>query len=322
MKAIGLDVGHSAVKVSVGNSADERTMFPSAAAPAVELSFDPSAAMSARETVRLSDGKKMFIGETAVIQRGKDLFDGLTDDWVDTHEHAALLIGGHDRAIELGAREDAILVLGLPSKTFAEKKEELVKLAALQLQKPTKDIICIPQPYAALMETVLNEDGLPAVDFQDAGWVVIDVGFYTTDFGALECGRWRQEATASSDGVHRAARLVLDRLREKHGLDLSDIRKGERILRQKSYLYQGEVLDMSTEVEEISREFADDIIKHATKVFSSGILDEAASVLVVGGGANIVFDHLKKEWRHAKLPQNPRMCVAEGLRRFGVSQLG
>jgi plasmid segregation protein ParM len=53
-------------------------------------------------------------------------------------------------------------------------------------------------------------------------------------------------------------------------------------------------------------------------VFASELM-KVDGVLLAGGGSKLLFDRLSKELKGAVLLNEPRMAVAEGFCRFGVS---
>lgn len=71
MKVIGLDIGHSAVKISATDSEGKakKIMFPSSVSPAIALDHDGESVRAAAETV-IVGGRSYFFGETANMQGG------------------------------------------------------------------------------------------------------------------------------------------------------------------------------------------------------------------------------------------------------------
>lgn len=80
VKAIGLDVGHSAVKLAYSRGAlPETALIPTAVVPAFTIYDDGAAKRAARETV-LVGGRSYFVGETAIAQGGMRTTPGLFED--------------------------------------------------------------------------------------------------------------------------------------------------------------------------------------------------------------------------------------------------
>ncbi len=69
--AIGLDIGHSAVKVAVSDSKGKRHFLtiPTAVCQAIKISYEAEAERAAKETVKVGS-IDYFIGDTALVQGG------------------------------------------------------------------------------------------------------------------------------------------------------------------------------------------------------------------------------------------------------------
>jgi plasmid segregation protein ParM len=311
--SIGLDVGRSAVKLSYG---DEQVTFPTAAIPAVSLSVDGDSAKG--DTVRVGSNH-YFVGDTAMIHSNGRVLEGLNDDWIATDEHSALLVAGYQRAIKGLGRTDVNVVLGLPSRLHAAQKERLREVAAATLLVGKENIHVLPQPLAAYFTRVFNRDGTPmegATD--DEKWFVIDIGFYTTDFGMVEKGIWSAAGQESMAGTYVAAGKLKRLIAAKHGIDVST-RVCEEILRTKSIRDQGKVLDLSDLVEEAVTDVARSIIDGAIQVFGTGPIRSAHGIFIAGGGSALMFEAIKAIWPHAVCAENPRLAVSEGMRRYGLA---
>jgi len=314
--AIGLDIGHSAVKVAIG----ETFLFPTAAMPALDLSIDGSTEAAQDDTVRIGSGT-FFVGETAKIHSGGRLLDGLSDDWTVSDEHTALMVAGYQKAVRRAGVEPDMVVLGLPSRLHSKHKAQLQATAAVNLGISRLQIRVMPQPMAAYYSRIVDAEGMPTGSVvQDDKWIIIDVGYYTTDFGMFASRRWSSAAQESTSGVYLAAqhlrRLIADRI----GMDVS-VREAEAILRTKAMRHQGEIINASAWVAESVSGIAKSIVDAATRILGSREIDSASGVFIAGGGSSLVFEALHKQWRHAVCAENPRFAVAEGLRRYGLASL-
>lgn len=314
--AIGLDIGHSAVKISIG----ERFMFPTAVMPAVDLSVDANSANS--DTVTTAKGR-FFVGETAMIHSGGRVLDGLKDDWVKGDEYHALLHAGYQKAIQRlgsGDRDDNILVMGLPSRLHASQKGSLKAAAADELHLPKSRLFVLPQPLAAFYRMVFDDRGIPTNSGTNGErWYIIDIGYYTTDFGCVDHGVWAARGQASTAGTHVAAQNMKHMIESEFSLETS-IRDAEKMLRTGTMRDHGEVIDVSGYVQRAVQPVAMDIIDKAVQVFGASQIRSAHGILVAGGGASLLGDALKTSWRHARQDAEPRFAVAEGLRRFGLAK--
>jgi plasmid segregation protein ParM len=311
---IGLDIGHSAVKIAAGNN---RQMFPTAACPAANLAVDEAAKAAKADTVRLN-GKDYFVGQTALIHTAGRLLDGLSDDWIETPEHLALMIAGYHRAKASIDDENPLLVMGLPSRLHARQHQRLRELAVMHLHIPLDRVRVVPQPVGAFMGLALDEQGQPVANrsIDTERWGVIDVGYYTTDFGLLIGGIWSHAGARSIAGANTVADALRERIANEHKTTIS-LRAADEALRTGTLRLYGRTIDVSDHARDASSNFARQIIEGAVNTFGE-TLPSLDGILIAGGGADLVFPHLQKEFPHAVCAETPRFAIAEGLRRFGI----
>jgi plasmid segregation protein ParM len=310
--AIGLDIGHSAVKVAVSDSKGKRNAFiiPTALCQAFKISDEAEAERAARETVRVGN-VDYFIGETAVIQGGINVTSGLSEDWVSTPEHTALMIGAFKKAKEFAGVDQPKLVLGLPTHLYSRQREKLREIASNAL--PVNDVRVVPQPMGPYFEAMFDEKGVPASAVNEESWGVVEIGYFTTDFMLMMNGRWVEKASGTCSGA-RVAAEHLQRILSENGVT-ADLPECEEALRKKYIRNFTSKIDVTKEVNEAVGILANEVIDHATRLMEP-YARRLDGVIVAGGGADFMFDKIKERWPHATSPQNPRFSVAEGMRRF------
>lgn len=214
MSAIGLDIGHSAVKIAVSDVHGKRHFctVPTAVCQAFKISDEVEAHRAAKETVRVGS-LDYFIGDTAMIQGGSSVTSGLSEDWISTPEHTALMIGCYRKALELSGSENPRLVLGLPTNLYTRQRDKLMDLAASLLK--SADVRVIPQPMAPYFEMAFDENGLPIAARNEESWGVVEIGYFTTDFMLMMDGRWVEKASGACAGARVAAERLQRILGEK-----------------------------------------------------------------------------------------------------------
>lgn len=313
MEVIALDIGHSAVKVAAG---DDRIIFPTAATPAVELGTAEANASAREERVRVN-GSDYFVGHTAIIHTNS-LLEGLRDDWIETDEHLALMVSGYQRGLAATGDADALLVMGLPSRLHNMQHARLAELAAIHLQIDKAKVSILPQPLGAFMAAALNENGepLPGRNLAEERWGIIDVGFYTADFGLIESGVWSAAGAKSIVGANQMADDIRTRITAEHGVTLP-LRDCDAILRAKSARIFGKVINLADMVDDVGKSYSRSIVENAITVFGAR-LPMLDGIIVAGGAAELVHPHLKADWPHAITATQPRFTVAEGMRRYGL----
>lgn len=310
---IGLDIGHSSVKVAAGS---HREIFPTAAWPAAALNVEESARAAKADTVRVN-GRDYFVGQTAIIHTAGRLLDGLSDGWIETPEHLALMTSGYHRGKSAVDEEDPILVMGLPSRLHAAQHQRLRELAVMHLSIPIERVRVVPQPVGAFMALALTAEGVAVADrsIDSERWGVIDIGYYTTDFGLLLGGIWSHAGARSISGANTAADALRERIAATHNTPIS-LRDADNALRAGQIRLLGKVIDVSGPVQDASNDFARQIIEGAIHTFGD-TLPSLDGILVAGGGADLVFPQLQRQFPHAVCAEAPRFAIAEGLRRFG-----
>lgn len=319
---IGWDIGHSAVKIVGRNVMGlKQIIFPSVVCPAIQISDEAEAARAEIDTVSI-DGQKYFVGDTAIVQGGVHGFTGLSDSWISTKEHAALIEASIKKmkAAGFGNIDDALVVLGLPSKLFHQQKALLKEL----VEKHTKaEIKIIPQPMGAFQAYHLNEQGIPLPGHfvKNEAWAVVEVGHYTTDFMLMMEGRWIERANGSCGGLSTAALHLQRNLKESLNIQ-ADLLDCEKILAKpigrRALKHFGEMIDVEKEAELAAQTLVSEVVDKGQALIAP-FARKLDGVIVAGGGAPFVFETLQKEWRHSKEIEDPRFAVARGAYRFGMA---
>lgn len=312
--AIGLDIGHSAVKVAVSDPKGKRHFLtiPTAVCQAIRISDEAEAERAAKETVRVGN-IDYFIGDTAVVQGGANVTSGLSEDWVSTPEHTALMIGSYQKALALAGVEQPKLVLGLPTHLYSRQKDKLREVAISALG--VDNFRVVPQPMGPYFEAMFDEKGVPASAVNEESWGVIEIGYFTTDFMLMMGGRWVEKASGTCAGA-RVAAEHLQRILADKGMT-ADLLECEEALRKKYIRNFTAKTDVTNEVNEAVGILASEVIDTATRLMEP-YARKLDGVIVAGGGAEFMFTKINERWPHAHCPQSPRLAVAEGMRRFAA----
>lgn len=311
--AIGLDIGHSAVKVAVSDPKGRRNFLtiPTAVCQAFRISDEAEAERAAKETVTVGS-VDYFMGDTAVIQGGVNVTSGLSEDWVNTPEHTALMVGAYRKALPLSGVEQPKVVLGLPTHLYSRQKDKLREAAITALG--VTDVRVVPQPMGPYFEAMFDEKGVPASAVNEESWGVVEIGYFTTDFMLMMNGRWVEKASGTCAGARVAAEHLQRILSEKRGVTV-DLLECEEALRKKQIRNFSAKIDVTNEVGEAVSILSNEVVDTAARLMEP-YARKLDGVIVAGGGADFMFDTIKKRWPHAVCPQAPRMSVAEGMRRF------
>lgn len=323
---VGLDLGHSAVKMTFdGKKGTEREIFPSYACDAWSIDGDDHQATLAAENTVTVNGRDYFVGEIAGRQGKSKLSTGLTDEWVLSNEHAALMVMARRIVDERAISGKRLWVLGLPVSLFSSYRQQLRDIAQLHLGGDS-EIRVVPQPIGVYQAHMLNRAGVPGRgrDVASESWGIVDVGYYTTDFILMEQGHWIDAASGVCGGVRIAVETLQNLLNDRYKLK-RDLISSERILRGAAVKHMGEDLSLEREIEYAKSVLATQVADMASKLMKDYV-EEIDGVLIAGGGAEMVVGPLRERWPHARIITDthddsslsgPRFSISEGYYRLG-----
>lgn len=325
---VGLDLGHSAVKMTFdGKGTVNRHIFPALSAPAIQIRNETEAKLAAEETVSVN-GRNFFVGKTAALQGKTGLSSGLSENWIASDEHSALIAMAKKVVDKEGAIGKRVYILGLPVVHFESQREQLKKIAEQQLGKDC-EIRILPQPMGAYQALMLNRNGSINKNrsFVNESWGVVDVGYYSTDFILMMEGRWVESSSGGCGGV-RMATEHLQKILEGKGIqrDLVDM---EKALRDGNIRHFGKQIDLSKEIKESTDLVAAKVVDMANQLMGAHV-HSLDGVLIAGGGAEIILSALKERWPHVitldddhsdKNHKGSRYVVSEGYYRWGRNAL-
>lgn len=332
--SIGIDLGHSSVKVSVKTSnglalKGANINFPTVVKPWKLIANEETARKAELDTVQI-DGKKFFIGVTAARQGQADTFSGQSRNWVETIEHDALLVGAWSRAMSILADNDLIypgkmsLVLGLPTSYYLAQRG-LLRARAQHLLNPklapgqNLQVFVEAQSRAPLLCVALDSYGQATGKAGESeSWGVVEIGHFTTDFTFHDRGQEVDSISSSAMGARMAYDSVATQFKQKgYPVDIESIDTAIRTGKTKNF---GQEIDVSNIVNPALSEFSTYILDEVTSRFGEKA-QRMDGIIVAGGGAHLVGPYVKMTYPNATIPQNPRFTVAEGYSRFGLLTL-
>jgi plasmid segregation protein ParM len=317
---IAIDLGRSAVKLVAYDGANDKRevlLYPSAVIPARSLSDEGAGARAMSETVTVNT-KSYFFGDTAIRQGHDDLLGGLRDDWFATDHHRALFLGGLKKLTEAGVPdvENALIIVGLPSKLYASHKAQLAKV--LSALVPQANIKVMPQALGPYFALAFDEKGQEADKIEaDGMYGAIEVGQYTTDYALVIEGDPIDDAYGSCSGMSKAAANLQRILQQKdYSVTLAEATKALATKKIKNF---GNVVDVWSEVSSAVEPLAEEIYMKSREVFGSH-LRKLDKIVLAGGGAGLVAPRLSSEWGTLELVPNERFAVAEGFLRYALAE--
>ena len=313
MKA-GIDNGYNAVK-AVGNGKD--VTFPSAIGTPdkVRFSLNDDAGGIYLELPQAVAVGAVAVEQSRIARRREDR------NWIQSDEWYLLALAALS---ELTTAKNAQLeiVTGLPVAFYSDKAQVIERLSGFHQVKregrhaqgfTVQAVKVIPQPFGALLDCCLSDKG-KVVDKTLAGGRVgiIDVGGKTCNLLAVnrlaEIGR---ETASVNVGGWVASRMLADVLAERcPGLDLRPHEVTAAIISRQA-IYYGETVDLSEPVDSILDSLAAQVVGEASQVWNGAA--GLSAILVSGGGALLLGDHIRQHFPHARVVSDPVFANARGF---------
>lgn len=331
--AVGLDIGHSAMKISWATSEQKAVhndiVVPTFVTRKIDLSSRETRTKAEVETVELN-GKGFFYGHTAEIQGNHRGHSGQEIDWYFSEVHDVLLIGGWQQVCkslqEQGEEipDEICIFLGLPAARFLVDKENLEKRARALLEPRIGEgkKLCIfvkSQAEAPLYWKVFTPEGeiTQERNLSELSYGIIEIGHYTTDVTLYTNGMVRENSTDSVYGAN-ALHVAIESFLKNNGYSHKP-RDVSTALIEGFVKHYGKQVDVREIVEAEKEKFAEGLLTEILPKFSehAATLD---GIIVGGGGTQFVIDVFRKKYNHIELigPERPRMCVSEGLLRAAL----
>ena len=318
MKA-GLDIGYNMTKI-VGGNPPKTASFPSVTGTPDRSSF----ALGDTSGIYLEQPQAVAVGDVAIEQsritrRREDR------GWIESDEWYLLAMAALTEMTTGNTRFD--IVTGLPVAFFSDKEKVVEKLMGYHQVKrdgrrgqglTVDSVRVIPQPFGTLLDVCLNNQG-KVVDLALAqGRVgVIDCGGKTCNILAVNrLAEISRETASVNVGGWTAAKMLSRDLAERcPNLDLRPHEVTQAII-EKSVIYYGEKVDLSEPVDEILKSLAAQVVAEATQVWNGAA--ELSAVLVSGGGALLLGEHIREHFRHARVVGDPVMANARGFWKLAM----
>lgn len=342
---IGLDIGHSQVKVLIANTREKaerkQFSFPTLVSAWQQFSDETTAEKSKEDAVEVN-GRRFFVGKTVQVQDNPQAFVGIHADWYSSmsDQYSALTKAAFQKSrrfIDQGPGE-IIVVCGLPASSSLEAKKQVKELTTSLLSPlvifgEALKVIVGNQATALINHVIFKEDGALNPDFRfdqtittvevdgetiekdlpASTYGVIEVGFLTTDY-TIRVGTQEVQSSTSSDfGVYKAFERLQAELQKKgYSHDLQSV--NDALIEKK---LNGQ--DLHHTVQNATSDLIQQAVTKGVESFGRRRLD---GILVAGGGAGIIYEHIKKSLPTAsviRLP-NSRFSVAEGYVRRGLAE--
>jgi len=317
MFVMGIDIGYSNLKIAGsegGAKAVQTRVLPSGAGPVSDLPMKLGKHQDDRDAIVVEiDGEPWVAGVDQ--SRLETTVRDLHADFPATSAYRALFL-----AALLASERTTVdrVVTGLPVSQFldAEAREKLRgRLTGdhhISAKRSVK--VVVPQPFGAYLDLVSTHPDVESLT--DARIVVLDPGFYSVDWIAIENGELRKSNSGTS---RRAMSMLIETantlIQEDHGGG-AGVSRLERAVREGKATLPvfGQPVELAPYLERAGDAVAHEALKEMRQNFRN---DERAVdlVLIVGGGAGAYKNAAEELFPRTKviIPANPVLANARGF---------
>jgi len=273
------------------------------------------------------DGRALALGDT-VLTHGLIPVQIAHHSRIETEFYRIMFAGALSRLYKTGGIFRP--VVSLPPLMYFDKEKVIARLAGeykiaingqpYSYHVPAQEILCIPEGFGAAMCSALDKTGnlLPdnrgrAVFHETIG--IVDVGTFTTDFLQLDQLKPVRKATTSLAVGLKQLHENLRVFSQQRGYNMEGYQTDMR-LQQGWFPKAGERISFAAEKAEWAAQLATAISGRIREVWNGG--DDVAMIVLAGGGAPYVADHLAREFPHIVMPPADSWLLnCEGAFRYG-----
>jgi hypothetical protein len=151
---------------------------------------------------------------------------------------------------------------------------------------------------------------------------VIDIGGKTIDLAVVYLDRGHHQVdrsrTKSIDfGMLRLMNSIRSEIAANHGVTDISPRAMFKVLTDRKMMLSGEYVDVSNDVQTALAKALPDLFERIRSVW--GKAEDLAKVIVVGGGAYLLADEIKKGlYRHAESRKEPEYANGRGMLKMSM----
>ena len=293
-----VDPGFAQVKYSVGGVVG---VIPSAVAeplPSME-------GLGKGQRVHVMDVGKLVVGRDA-LEPGSRQIQSLDEEWLLRYL-PLMVVGAADHA-GIDLHDVDVLSVCLPPKTWRSVKSEIVRdLSSIRDNGDTytfKRVDVFAQALGALGYYSIGCEN------PDESGLVLDIGGNT--LLAVRYDKLKAKSTGSRQfnelGVLSAAQALLPTLSEMaEGRRVTEI-KAMAAMRDRRFMG----VDIGTHVDSVIKSYSERILRSVRSDYRD-MIPELDRLLVVGGGAYLVGDAIKNEYKRVHVPDEPEMANVRGI---------
>ena len=286
------------------------------------------------DALRCRVGMEEYFVSDLAINQSDTIIHSLEEDRFNTAATEILV----RTAFALGFDSDVVetkVVSGLPVSHYATYKENISKLFINRTHNfdvhsdgilargsaRVTDGKFIPQPFGALLDRVLGDDG-SIVDKALAGKTVavIDPGFGTTDVYVADALSPVEKLTFSTKtAMNHAYGLISDKIEEQFEV-LLHLHSIEKVVKSQVFKNKGKIYPMKQVTDWAYKATATQFLAELTNKWKA--IHEIDHILLAGGGGIALSPYILPEFPNIELLDDAQWAVVSGYYKWGVRSFG
>lgn len=267
-------------------------------------------------------------GRQFTVDKEIDGEDTRFDDYALTDINRVLVNHALQLA-NLGGKKIA-LATGLPFQTYFQHgssniNQDLIdrKIANLAITVNPLNGLSAPQfikqdvlaqGLAAFVDYLTDNEGNIRTDIEsDAPVAIIDIGGRTTDSVTVYGGNKvdHDNSGTGNIGISNVYDIVENELRRRFNVSKIRLVTLEHVVRARTIRLKGQDHDVSDIIDAAIEDIGQQIIRETKRRI--GDAAEMQSVILVGGGATLMGEIIRKEYPHCFIPVDPEFANARGM---------
>ncbi len=325
---VGVDIGYGYTKAAGGG---QEVVFPSVVGEAERIRYQSDLvqppAGNAHAIALITQEGRRFVGDLALLQ-SRVRWTLLDRSRVQDTSARLLFLSALGELVGLDGPDTCFqVVTGLPVQWYADRDKVVEQLRGKHVLRrvngrqvvqrfSVEKVLVVPQPFGSLFDVILDAEAKIVDEALARGRLgIIDIGTYTTDYVLVDALRYIEKGSGSiSTAMSRAYQLIARSLLDSFGLDLQ-MHEVDRVVRQGAVTIFGQERDIRWLARPALDAVAQEILAHAGTLWGDG--RELNAVLVTGGGALALGDHIRRRYPHARVLADAALANVRGFERYG-----
>jgi hypothetical protein len=226
-------------------------------------------------------------------------------------------------AFEKAKLTDVDVVTGVSMAYYKQNREGISNTmsswAGKRRNLHVRRVRVLPEPMGTYMDQYLDWNGTVRNGLDKALGGIIDVGGNTVDLIEMSNGVYTQKKRGMNKGMFWTYEDLYDTLRnnQKYSDAVPSIYRMQELFEKKTLTLYGEKVN----IEQIVKQAKSRLLAKINSAIKDmwGTTAQLEYLFLSGGGAPLLYEDLKANYRHLTMPENPVMANARGFYKYNLA---